>query len=97
MLHPWDSEKFQAETKMRKEEELIISLNMLSQTCIGTVQNDRKNARIRWYPGLSKMFTNGQFCYQVTFCVFIYGETVYILSYKYVLKTIIFLPFNIWE
>ena len=32
-----------------------------------------------------------KFCYQETFCVFIYGERVYILSYTYVLHVKIYL------
>ena len=37
------------------------------------------------------------FFYQETFCVFTYGERVYILSYTDVLHANIFLPFMIWE
>ena len=38
-----------------------------------------------------------KFCYQETFCLFIYGERVYILSYTNVLHANIFLLFMIWE
>ena len=38
-----------------------------------------------------------KFCYQETFCVFIYGERVYILSYTDVLHANLFLIFMIRE
>ena len=38
-----------------------------------------------------------KFFYQETFCVSIYGEGVYILSYTNVLHANIFLLFMIWE
>ena len=41
--------------------------------------------------------TNAQFCHQETFCVSIYGEIVYILSYTDVLHANTFLTFMIWE
>ena len=37
-----------------------------------------------------------KFCYQKTFCVLIYGKTVYIFSYTDVLHANIFSPFMIW-
>ena len=38
-----------------------------------------------------------KFCHKETFCVFIYGERKYILSYTDVLHVNIFLTFMIWE
>ena len=38
-----------------------------------------------------------KFCYQKTFCVIVYDETVYVLSYRDALHGTIFSPFLIWE